>query len=166
MSSDVGALGLQAADRVLDVVGRMAACFDDYRDPGRTEHGLGALLRQRVFGTGMDYEDLNDHDRIRRDSVLALSCGRDDLTGQKRERARLHHLWRPSARHTVWSATPGKGKSGGYRVVTFFGGAAVRVSLLSISSKGDKADLTKSEVNTLRTILSVLADEYRMRIIP
>ena len=44
----------------------MAACFDDYRDPGRTEHGLGALLRQRVFGTGMDYEDLNDHDRIRR----------------------------------------------------------------------------------------------------
>ena len=63
-------------------------------------------------------------------------------------------------------AAPGKGKSGGYRVVTFFSGAAVPVFLLSIFSKGDKADLTKSEVNTLRTILSVLADEYRKRIIP
>ena len=88
MSSGGGALLLQAAGRVLDVVGRMAVCFDDYRDPGRTEHGLGALLRQRVFGTGMDYEDLNEHDRIRRDSVLALACSRDDLTGQKRARAR------------------------------------------------------------------------------
>ena len=63
-------------------------------------------------------------------------------------------------------AAPGKGKSGGYGVVTFFSGAAVPVFLLSNFSKGDKADLTKSEVNTLRTKLSVLADEYRMRIIP
>ena len=50
--------------------------------------GLEALLRQRVFGIGMGYEDLNDHDEMRRDSVLALACGRDDLTGQKRARAR------------------------------------------------------------------------------
>ena len=88
MSSDGRALLLQTTDRVLEVVGRMAARFDDYRDPGRTEHGLEAVLRQRVFGIGMGFEDLSDHDQVRRDSVLALACGRDDLTGQKRARAR------------------------------------------------------------------------------
>lgn len=63
-------------------------------------------------------------------------------------------------------AAPGRGKSGGYRVVTFYSGAEVPVFLLSIFAKGDKTNLTKSEVSTLRTILSVLANEYRKRIIP
>ena len=63
-------------------------------------------------------------------------------------------------------AAPGRGKSGGYRVVTFYSGAEVPVFLLSIFVKGDKTDLTKAEINTLRTILSVLANEYRKRIMP
>ena len=73
ISSDGVSLLLQSADGALDVLGRMAACFDDDRDPARTEHGLEELLRQRVFGIGMGYEDLNDHDRIRSDSP-SLTC--------------------------------------------------------------------------------------------
>ena len=46
------------------------------------------LVRQRVSGLAFAYEDLPDHDVIRRDSVLALACGRSDLTGAKRARAR------------------------------------------------------------------------------
>lgn len=119
MSSDGGALLLQVADRVLDVVGRMAACFDDYRDPGRTEHGLGALLRQRVFGIGLGYEDLNDHDRIRRDSVLALACGRDDLTGRKRARARdrEYPLAGSSTLNRLELGTPGSAESHRYKKI-------------------------------------------------
>ena len=79
---------MREADKVLDVCGRVAACFTDYRDPNRTEHPLDALVRQRVFGLVLAYEDLTDHDVIRRDSMLALACGRADLTGAERARAR------------------------------------------------------------------------------
>ena len=88
MSSDGGALLLRDADRVVGLSARMAACFNDYRDPTRTEHSLEALVRQRVFGLALGYEDLNDHDEIRRDSMLALACGRGDLTGEARARVR------------------------------------------------------------------------------
>ncbi len=53
MSSDGGALLLREADRVLDVAVRIVACFDDHRDPARTEHPVGALVRQRVFGLAL-----------------------------------------------------------------------------------------------------------------
>lgn len=63
-------------------------------------------------------------------------------------------------------ATPGKGKSGGYRVVTFYGGEDIPVFLLSIFAKSDKVNLTRSEVNDLKTVLRTLADEYRRRTKP
>ena len=88
MSSDGGALLLREADKVLKVADRIGACFDDHRDPARTEHPVAALVSQRVFGLALGYEDLNDHDGIRSDSHLALVCGRDDLTGQQRARVR------------------------------------------------------------------------------
>jgi hypothetical protein len=55
----------------------------------------------------------------------------------------------------------GKGKSGGYRVVTFFGGADVPVFLLAVISKGERANLSKAEQNVLRVELAGLIDDYR-----
>ena len=55
----------------------------------------------------------------------------------------------------------GKGKSGGYRVITYFAATDVPVFLLALVSKGDRADLSKAEKNELREILSGLADDYR-----
>ncbi len=63
-------------------------------------------------------------------------------------------------------AAPGRGKSGGYRVVTFYSGQDIPVFLLSIFAKGDKTNLTDSEVNVLRTVLRTLANEYRRRTQP
>jgi len=55
----------------------------------------------------------------------------------------------------------GKGKSGGYRVVTFFAGNDIPVFLLSIFSKGEKANLSQAERNELKQILGSLAEVYR-----
>lgn len=55
----------------------------------------------------------------------------------------------------------GKGKSGGYRVVTFYAGKDVPVFLLSIFSKGEKTNLSQAERNELKQILGALAETYR-----
>lgn len=55
----------------------------------------------------------------------------------------------------------GKGKSGGYRVVTYYAAEDVPVFVLDVFSKGDKINLSASERNELKEILSTLADDYR-----
>ena len=74
--------------------GRLAACFADYRDPERVEHRLPTLILQPVLGLAAGYEDLNDHDRLRDDSALALASRCADVTGEQRlrERDRGHPL--------------------------------------------------------------------------
>jgi hypothetical protein len=58
-------------------------------------------------------------------------------------------------------AAPGRGKSGGYRVVTYYGGGELPVFLLNVFKKGDRVNLSKAEINELREELSHLAREYR-----
>ena len=82
MSSDGGSVLLRASNRVLDLTARLARCFSDYRDERRTEHSVEALVGQRVYGLALGYEDLNDHDRLRDDSVLALALEREDVRGK------------------------------------------------------------------------------------
>jgi hypothetical protein len=55
----------------------------------------------------------------------------------------------------------GKGKSGGYRVITFYSGEAIPVFLLNIFAKGEKVNLTKAEQNALRGILARVVAAYR-----
>ena len=88
MSSDCGALLLRSANRALNFSDRLAACFSDYRDPRRIEHSLDRLLMQRVFGICLGYEDINDHNRLRSDCLLAVALEQDDVYGQRRKRAR------------------------------------------------------------------------------
>ena len=94
LSSDGGAVLLRAANQAFQVTGRLAACFIDHRNPARVEHSLESLLGQRVFALALGYEDINDHDRLRDDSLLALALDGPDLTGQsrRRERDRGHAL--------------------------------------------------------------------------
>ena len=88
LSSDGGGLLLREVDHRLGLLPRLAGCFSDYRNPNSVEHSVGALVSQRVYGLALGYEDLNDHDVLRADSVLALLVGKRDLTGEARERAR------------------------------------------------------------------------------
>jgi hypothetical protein len=57
----------------------------------------------------------------------------------------------------------GKGKSGGYRVITFYSGSDMPVFLLNVFAKNEKSDLTANERNTLKRVLSDLAKAYRAR---
>ena len=94
LSSDGGIVLLREADCALGLTRRLAACFEDHRSPERVEHPVEQLVSQRLFGIVLGYEDLNDHDELRDDSLLALAAGCDDLTGENRvrERDRGHPL--------------------------------------------------------------------------
>ena len=76
LTSDAGGLLLGAADRRIDLVGRLAGCFRDARDPRFVEHSVATLVGQRVFGIALGYEDLTDHDELRHDPVMAVLAGR------------------------------------------------------------------------------------------
>ncbi len=84
LSSDGGVLLLRDMDERLALMERLSGCFTDYRDPDLIEHGVDTLLRQRVFGIALGYEDLNDHDALRVDPLLALAAGKSDLEGKER----------------------------------------------------------------------------------
>ncbi len=88
LTSDGGGLLLREVEQRLDVFSRLAGCFTDYRQSGKVEHPVAALLAQRIYGLALGYEDINDHDTLRRDSLLALLVGKADLTGDSRRRAR------------------------------------------------------------------------------
>ena len=76
ITSDAGALLLGATDRAIRLVDRFAACFSDGRMPGRVCHDVATLVGQRVFGIALGYEDLIDHDDLRRDPALGAALGR------------------------------------------------------------------------------------------
>ena len=88
LTTDGGLLLLREVDRRFRVTERLAGCFRDHRSVARVEHRLETLIAQRVLGLAAGYEDLNDHDRLRMDSVLALASGCRDVTGERRRRAR------------------------------------------------------------------------------
>jgi hypothetical protein len=80
-TSDGGALLVKAADLRLGLTGALAACLEDARQPDRIEHTLHDLLRQRIYGLALGYEDANDAARIGDDPMLKLLLDRDPLTG-------------------------------------------------------------------------------------
>lgn len=55
----------------------------------------------------------------------------------------------------------GHGKSGGYRVITFYSGPDVPLFLLNVFAKGDRVDLSQAERNELRRELAGLVEDYR-----
>jgi|SRR5262252_3727833 len=79
MTTDGGALLLRAVDHRIGLLKRVATCFTDARDPERVEHPLGTLLAQRIYALALGYEDLNDHEELRRDPLLGLLAGKREL---------------------------------------------------------------------------------------
>jgi hypothetical protein len=84
VTSDAGGLLLREVDNHFRFLEQFARCFTDHRDPDRTEHTLLELVKQRVFGLCLGYEDLNDHDRLRLDPLLAVLVGKTDPLGHDR----------------------------------------------------------------------------------
>jgi hypothetical protein len=88
ISSDGGALLLQKTEEITGVIRQFAACFTDHRNPRLIEHSLEELVAQRVYALALGYEDLNDHDDLRLDPLLATVVGKSDPTGESRKRPR------------------------------------------------------------------------------
>jgi hypothetical protein len=76
ITSDAGALLLGMTDRAIGLVGRFAGCFVDRRNAALIEHDVKTLVCQRVLALALGYEDLNDHDELRHDPVMAVLAGK------------------------------------------------------------------------------------------
>ncbi len=88
ITSDAGALLLRELEAKTGLLRRFSECFVDHRDPDLIEHSVCDLIKQRVFGLALGYEDLNDHDELRHDPLLAVLVGKRDPTGENRVRQR------------------------------------------------------------------------------
>jgi hypothetical protein len=86
ISSDGGAVLLREVDRRTGISEGLARCFRDYRKADRIEHSVVSMIRQRVCGIALGYEDLNDHDRLRNDVVMGVLSEKDEPSGTDRMR--------------------------------------------------------------------------------
>ncbi len=84
LSSDGGALLLRQVDINLGLTQSLARCFVDHRRQVFVDHGVQEMLAQRIYGLALGYEDVNDHDRLRLDPVLATACNKRDPLGEDR----------------------------------------------------------------------------------
>lgn len=84
ITSDAGGLLLRETEAATGIIEQFAKCFTDYRNPEKIEHSVLELLRQRIYALALGYEDLNDHDQLRYDPLLAVLVGKEDPLGQDR----------------------------------------------------------------------------------
>jgi hypothetical protein len=84
ITSDAGGLMLREVEQRSGILHRFASCFTDYRKAEAIEHPVEDLVAQRIYGLCLGYEDLNDHDALRADPVLATMVGKTDPKGERR----------------------------------------------------------------------------------
>jgi len=78
ITTEAGALLLRPVEQRTGILRQFAACFRDYRRAERVEHTVSELVRQRVYGIALGYEDLNDHDNLRGDPLWQCAVERGD----------------------------------------------------------------------------------------
>jgi hypothetical protein len=86
ITSDAGGLLLRETEAITGIIRQFSECFTDYRNPEKIEHTVHDLVAQRVYGLALGYEDLNDHDDLRSDPLLAVMVGKKDPSGSDRIR--------------------------------------------------------------------------------
>ncbi len=79
ISSDGGAFLLRQTDQRLNLLPRLAECFLDGRNQNLVEHSVREMLAQRIYGLALGYEDINDHEQLRKDPVFSILAGREEL---------------------------------------------------------------------------------------
>jgi len=92
LTTEGGSLLLRQADRKIGLLRRVADCFTDGRQPERIEHRLQEMLAQRIYALALGYEDLNDHEQLRQDPLLAVLAGKKDLREPLAGKSTLNRL--------------------------------------------------------------------------
>ena len=92
ISSDGGALLLRQTDKRLNLLPRLAACFLDGRNQDQVEHSIQEMLSQRIYGLALGYEDLNDHEQLRKDPVFGVLAGREELEAPLAGKSTLNRM--------------------------------------------------------------------------
>ncbi len=82
ITTEGGGLLLREVEKRVGIVRQFAACFRDYRNPDLIEHTVEELVAQRVYGLALGYEDLNDHEELRKDPLLAVLVEKCDPVGE------------------------------------------------------------------------------------
>ena len=108
ISSDGGALLLRETDKRLNLLPRLAQCFLDGRNQDRVEHTVLEMVSQRVYGLALGYEDINDHEELRKDPLFGILAGREETGRDLAGKSTLNRL------------EPGTGVSGRYKKITFW----------------------------------------------
>jgi hypothetical protein len=92
ISSDGGALLLRETDKRLNLLPRLAECFLDGREAERIEHSVLEMLSQRIYGLALGYEDLNDHEQLRKDPLFGVLVGREEVERPLAGKSTLNRL--------------------------------------------------------------------------
>src|ERR1700675_4187042 len=92
ISSDGGAFLLRQTDKRLNLLPRLAECFLDGRNQALTDHTVLEMLSQRVYGLALGYEDINDHDQLRKDPVFGILAGREELDEPLAGKSKLNRM--------------------------------------------------------------------------
>ena len=92
LTSDAGAVLLREVEQRTRILTQFASCFRDHRNPSRTRHSVAQMVRQRVYGIALGYEDLNDHDELRLDPLMALLSESPDLAAPGAGKSTLNRL--------------------------------------------------------------------------
>jgi len=89
VSSDGGILLLREIDKKLSLTKSIAASIPDHRDPTRITHSIQSMLQQRIFGLALGYEDINDHNILRKDPAFQTSVDRTEILASSSTLCRL-----------------------------------------------------------------------------
>jgi len=103
ISSDAGALLLREVEQRVKIIHQFAKCFSDYRSEILTEHSVEELVAQRIYALTLGYEDINDHDELRHDPLLALLM----KTSTTMMNSATIRFWRSWWASTIPKARPG-----------------------------------------------------------
>jgi Transposase DDE domain group 1 len=92
ISTDGGAFLLRQTDKRLNLLPRLAECFLDGRNPDLIEHTIAEMVAQRVYGLALGYEDLNDHEQLRKDPVFGILAGREETSAPLAGKSTLNRM--------------------------------------------------------------------------
>lgn len=101
ITSDAGILLLRQIDKNLKLTKKIASCFTDRRDQSKIIHSVEKMLQQRVYGIALGYEDLNDHNELRKDIAFQTAVNSDEELASSPTLCRFENT---SNKQAIWDA--------------------------------------------------------------